>query len=198
MNLLTDVLPKAFLIDGAKYPINWDFRTALRIMEIYEDKELALIEQQELMLELLLGTIPQNVERALQLCVTFLNCGEEPPTDEEATETAPSERLFSFSKDANYIFTAINQTHGIDLSNVDDMHWWKFCFLFQDISEDCFFSRLIYLRKQKNADKLTKEEKKWYESIKSIVDIGDDILADDDNSNEFMALLNSEVDNGKD
>lgn len=190
MNLLTDALPKSFEIDGAVYPIHWDFRTALRIMKMFEDKELLPCEQQILMLQMLFdGVIPANIQKALDLSLLFLDCGIQPSTQGE--EAQSPQRLYSFTKDANYIFTAISQTHGIDLQEAD-MHWWKFCALFQDINEDCFFSKLIYLRKQQKVGKLTGEEWQWYNSIKEIVDLEDDTLEEDKSVKEFMSLLGYE------
>lgn len=190
MNLLTDALPKSFEIDGAVYPIHWDFRTALRIMEMFEDKELLPAEKQILMLQMLFdGAIPADLPKAIKLSMLFLDCGAEPGAEDG--EALPPQRLYSFTKDANYIFTAISQTHGIDLQEAD-MHWWKFCTLFQDINEDCFFSKLIYLRKQQKAGKLTREEWQWYSSIKDIVDLEDDLLEEDESVKEFMSLLGYE------
>lgn len=188
MNLLTDILPDAFEISGAVYPINWDFRTALLIMEAFEDKALLPFEKQCVMLNLLYGeNIPEDTEAAMKMAVKFLDCGES--HDDTQENQQPAQRLYSFTKDANYIFTAINQTHGIDLQSVNKLHWWKFCFLFQDISEDCFFSRLIYLRKQKAAGKLTKEEWQWYNSIRDIAELDGSEIDEDPAIKEFMALL---------
>jgi len=43
--------------------------------------------------------------------------------------------------------------------------------MFLDIQEDCFFNRLIHLRRQKKLGKLTREEKELYIRIQSTVDL---------------------------
>lgn len=191
MSILTQKLPKAVLVDGQVYDVAYDFRTCLKIITAFEDRELAAIEKQMIMLKLFYkDRVPEDAVKACETAVKFLNCGEIYVDNEESAGSNLG-RLYSFTQDAKYIFTAINQTHGVDLEAVDDLHWWKFSAFFLDLREDCFFCRLTYLRKQKKLGKMSKEEQAWYYSIQKIVDFeGDDIVADDENLNEFLALLN--------
>lgn len=183
MNPLIQKLPKAVNVDGVRYEINSDFRNCLKIMMAFEDKELLPPEKQVIMLKLLFGeNIPPNIENACRTAVKFLNCGEEIT---EETESAPSGRLYSFEKDAKFIFTAINQTHGIDLESIDYMHWWKFCWLFMDLKEECFFSRIIYLRRQKKKGKLTAEEWGMWKAAQDVFDL-EETFDDDETMKEFL------------
>lgn len=189
MNILTDRLPTAVEIDGKEYSIDTDFRTSLQIIMAFEDANLTSYEQSAIMLKLLYGdVIPPNIEKAQELAIKFLNYGSD---DGEGVSSGESERLYSFSKDAKYIYSAIKGTHGIDLETVDYLHWWKFCYLFLDLNEDCFFSKIIYYRTQRNRGKLTKEEQEYCAQIKDILDLpkvrtSQEIAA----QNEFMELLN--------
>ena len=65
----------------------------------------------------------------------------------------------------------MKRSYGIDLSTIKDMHWWRFCSLFLDLSEDCFLQRIIYLRSQKAKGKLTKEERQAYYAMKDILEL---------------------------
>lgn len=188
MNILTDKLPTAVRVDGKVYPVNTDFRVCLKIVIAFEDPELASAEKQTIMCRLLYGkNIPDNLEAACMQAVKFLNCGESINENEEPAGENIG-RLYSFSQDAGFIFTAINQTHGIDLESVSYLHWWKFTSYFLDLSEECFFSRLIYLRRQKKTGKWTKEEKEWYYSIQKIADLPEDELHDE-NLDNFISLF---------
>lgn len=187
MNVLIDGLPSAVEIGGKEYELNTDYRVGLSIMTAFEDPELAPSEKQRVMLELLYPVIPSNIVKAAELAVKFLNCGEEPKEDSFAEDGA---RYYSWSQDARYIMSAIEQTYHMDLSCTEKLHWWKFCYMFLDLSEDCFFCKLIYLRKQKAKGKLTKEEKEWYSSIREIVDLPDVYSAEEQAAiNNFMAQL---------
>lgn len=184
MNVLIDGLPTAVEIDGQEYALNTDYRVGLRIMTAFEDLELTEFEKQIVMLQLLYPVIPPNTRKATELAVKFLNCGQE--GEESAGDGA---RYYSWSHDARYIMSAIEQTYHIDLSTAN-LHWWKFCYMFLDLNEDCFFCKLLYLRKQKAKGKLTKEEQEWYRSIRNIVDLPEVYTPEEQAAiNKFMAQL---------
>ncbi len=167
MNILTDRLPTAAEIDRVEYQLNTDFKNCLKIILAFEDEELTDHEKQLIMLQLLYKEIPPDTQKACELAVRFLNCGEEAGDGAQGD----AERLYSFEKDARYIFSAIRQSHNIDLETVEDLHWWKFCYLFMDLHEDCFFSKMIYYRRQRNRGKLTPEEREYCARIKDILDL---------------------------
>lgn len=121
-------------------------------MLAYEDNELAALEKQAILLANMYDEIPPNAVEAARMAVKFLNCGQEGEQDE------PGPRLYSFGKDADLIFAAFQQTHGIDLQS-SDLHWWKFMALFMDLGADTAFCNLIGLRKRVKTGKATKEER---------------------------------------
>ena len=196
MNVLIDRLPEMVEIDGECYPLRTDYRTALRIMEAFEDPVLTEQEKQMIMLELLYEQIPDNLEKACEMAVKFLNGGDD-GGNRTKQQQDDCERRYSFSKDGKYIFTAILQTHGIDLERVDNLHWWKFLYLFMDLREDCFFSRIIYYRTQRAKGKLTKEEAAYCRSISDILDLPEEHDREaEEAANVFMQLLRGGEKNG--
>lgn len=154
MNILVDRLPVSIEIDGKEYEVNSDFRYCLSTILAFEDEELADVEKQQIMLANLYNEIPENLAEALQKAMWFLNGGSE-KSDEEFSGM----RLYSFRKDANYIFAAFRQTHGMDLQTIEYLHWWTFMALFMDLGQDTVFCQLINLRKRVKTGKATKEEK---------------------------------------
>lgn len=184
MNALIDRLPNAVEIDGMEYPINSDFRVALKVMQAFEDPELTWFEKQAIMLDLLYPEMPPNVEKACELAVKFLNCGEQAKTESD------HKRVFSFDKDSKYIFSGMYQTHGVDLESVEYMHWWKFCYLFYDLQDDCFFNRIRYFRQQKNKGKLTKEEAAYCREIQDILELPQTDYSDAYYANDLMEYIN--------
>ncbi len=136
MNILTDDLPVSVVIDDKVYALNTDYRTGLTIMEAFEDQGLTDQEKALVMLELLYPEVPRNIGGAAK-ALWFLNCGEPAIASDN---NQPEERRYSFTQDARYIYTAILQTHGIDLERTEYLHWWKFQYLFLDLREDCFLA----------------------------------------------------------
>lgn len=182
MNALLNKFPTKVRIDNIDYEINTDYRTCLRIILAFEDEELTIEEQYYIMLNLLYKEIPNNIELAIEKGILFLNCGEMCNTEET------NKRTYSFNKDAKYIYSAMNQTHDIDLENIEYLHWWKFVFLFMDVDKDCAFSYITSLRYKKNNGKLDKYDKKVWLEMREVVDL--DYHPEDDEESEFMRLLN--------
>ena len=165
MNILVDRFPCKVKIDGKDYMLNTDFRVGIKIMLAMQDDELTLQEKMIIMLRLLYKEIPSNIEKAVEYAVAFLNCNEQGKEKEESSIV-----LFSWEKDAKYIYSAINQAHGIDLET-ETIHWWKFKYMFLDLKPDCFFNRLVGVRDRKAKGKMDKADKAFYLQNKDIVDL---------------------------
>lgn len=139
------------------------------------------------MLRLLYKEQPENKAEAVRKGIKFLNCGE----DYSSEGTAPEARIFSFTRDAKFIYTAINKSHRVDIQAIDRLHWWKFCYMFSDINEDTMFSRIIDIRSRKKRGKLSKEEHEYYARNKKIIEIQDNQSQETEKAkNEFLSLLN--------
>ena len=154
MNILTDTLPTSLEINDVEYPIRSDFRTALKTIMAFEDNELTGFEKQSILLGNIYEITPLVfLQSALDKANWFLNGGQ---ISEEDTEE--HQRVYSFSKDANFIFAAFRQTHGINLQTAD-LHWWEFLALFMDLGSETTFSSLIGLRKRVQDGTASKEER---------------------------------------
>lgn len=181
MNALLNKFPTKIRIDNTDYEVNSDYRNCLKIILAFEDEELTIEEQYYIMLNLLYKEMPENIELAIEKAILFLNCGEE-------YEALESKRTYSFNKDSKYIYSAMNQTHNIDLESIEYLHWWKFVFLFMDVDKDCTFSYITSLRYKKNNGKLDSFDKKIWIEMREIVDL--DYSNEDEEESEFMRLLN--------
>lgn len=185
-NILFDNLPEYIEIDGQSYKIDTDYRNCLRIITAFEDNELTPQEKQIILLLNLYKVIPPNIEQAVRMANTFLNGGEA-GADEE---TAPY-RLYSFTKDARFIYAAFRQTHGIDLTKAD-LHWWQFLSLFMDLGAETTFSQLIGLRKRIKSGKASKEERAAAREMGEafeVPDIDRRTLEEKEAESEFMRLV---------
>lgn len=184
MNLLIDALPVTVDINGTPVPIVTDWRVCLRTILAFEDPDLVPQEQQAILLHNLYDEIPDDVEEALKQAVTFLNCGEA-----SEGKGGKSLRLFSFNKDASFIFAAFRQTHGIDLET-EQMHWHKFFTLFMDLGGDTTFSNLVSMRKRLQTGKATKEERQAASENPDLFDMPDDLsIAEREAIDKFERLI---------
>jgi hypothetical protein len=169
-----------------EYLINSDYRTALTIVLAFEDETLTGYEQQAILLSNLYDDIPVNTQAAIDQANKFLNGGKISEAEPQSTL-----RLYSFSKDAGYIFAAFRQTHGIDLQKVD-LHWWEFLTLFMDLGADTTFVNLIGLRKRIKTGTASKEERQAARDMGDLFDIPEidtRTLSEKEAESEFMKLV---------
>ena len=66
MNILIDELPDQVMIDGKLYDLDTDFRTAIRIIQDFEDDDLTTYEKNYLMIRRLFPVVPDNTEESLR------------------------------------------------------------------------------------------------------------------------------------
>lgn len=186
MNLLTEQLPGAVEIDGKAYPIKTDFRDCLAVIMAFEDPELTTLEKQLVLLNNMYQEPIENLQSAIEQAIKFLNGGA------LSSEKSNSPRLYSFAKDGNFIFSAFKQTHGIDLTDIPYLHWWKFLALFTDLGSETTFCNLVGLRKRVKDGTATKEERKTAREMGEIFEvpeIDNRTLEEREQEVEFLRLV---------
>jgi hypothetical protein len=184
MNILTDQLPDTVEINGIEYKINTDYRAALRVMLAFEDDTLTSYEKQIVLLSLY-DVMPDDIDIAYQKITLYLNGGK------VSNDEQPGPRVYSFSKDAEFIFSAFRQTHNIDLERAQ-LHWWKFLALFMDLGQDTTFCQLVGLRKRIKTGKATKEERQAAREMGEMIDIPEPdtrSLEEREKEAEFLRLV---------
>lgn len=154
MNPLLSRFPRMVTVRGTSYAIDWEARCALWLVQVSEDRSLMEYDRLMLMLSRFYPeAVPEDTEEATRLMMKFLNGGAE-GADSDAEDTPP---LFSYERDGTAIYTAILQRYGIDLES-DSCHWWKLLAMMGDLDQDCFFVRLLRLRRGWLNGTLSKEE----------------------------------------
>lgn len=184
--ILTDGLPTAIEVDGIEYDINADYQTGIKIIMAFEDTELTQFEKCMVLAELLYKDVPHNLNEAVKQGIRFLDCGGTGQGHGESDGV----RKYSFTQDDKYIYRAVDGVLHGRLSKGDFVHWWEFVLAFMELPEECFMSRLIYLRTQKAKGKLSKEERELYYKIRDVVDLKEEYSVEEQKQiNEFMELL---------
>lgn len=172
-NILTDKLPESVIIDGLKYPVNWDFKTMLRINIILNSESDDIAEQ---CLGLFYGTIPVNIEEAADKLIWFYHCGEiaedktkerEEKKEDEKTHEVYKPPVYSFEHDSSLIYAAFYEQYGIDLSETN-MHWWKFKSLFDALGGNTLFAEVRKIRAIEIDANMSKAQQKYYREMKKI------------------------------
>lgn len=122
--------PEFAEVNGKKYKINSDFRTAIRCNEIAENPKIGRLEKSLAIICILFGNDAlddyENLEKLFELALKFLACGKEiQPSNDEPD--------MSFVEDYEYIYASFMSDFKIDLDK-ENMHWWKFMKLMNGLS----------------------------------------------------------------
>jgi len=106
---------KYVLIEGNKYPINTDFRVAIKCDEILNDPNVDDLDRGILITGLLFGSESPYCNEALEKAKKFLENG--------ASEDG--KKILDFNQHWDYYYGAFRAQYGIDL-NKDDIHYHDF------------------------------------------------------------------------
>lgn len=170
-------LPTSLEVDGELVKIDSDFRTALLVMQLYNDRALSSKTKHGLMLSMIysvvddngdiVSTLPNNVEEAADKAMWFLNIGMD-----EQEDTVSKPRLIDYEKDSQHLFSAVNSVLSREVRSDDYMHWWTFYGFCQSIDDSSLMSNIISIRsKRASGKKLDQEELEFYNSNKDMIDI---------------------------
>ncbi|WP_352400933.1 bacteriophage Gp15 family protein [Anaerotignum sp.] len=169
MNLFIDHLPQKITIEDRDYPIRWDFRVGILYELLMLDEDVKGAEKPLLALRLFYVEIPQNWKMALEAIQWFYRGGEdEKSCFNKRGITKKQERIYSFEQDAPYIYSAFLEQYHMDLTEVWQLHWWKFRALFQGLRDDTVFSRIMGYRAMEISESMGKEQKEFYRRMKEI------------------------------
>ena len=167
-NIILDVLPETVEIDGVEYQINSDFRISILFELLMQDDEVG--KRQKLMsgLRLYYPVVPQNLTEAVDKMIWFYRCGREAEEDRPGKSGGRAKQVYSFQYDDDYIYAAFLEQYGIDLQDVEDLHWWKFRALFKGLREDTEIVKIMGYRSIEITSKMPKEQSEFYKKMQSV------------------------------
>ena len=132
MNLLIDKLPTEY--EGLKVETN--FRSFILFELLMQDKELS--EEQKIGLAFnLFFKEKVDIKKGIEAILYFYSCGKNNLTDKDPKSVKKSKnRIYSFEEDDRLIYSAFLAQYGIDLNEIEYLHWWKFKSLFEGLNEE--------------------------------------------------------------
>ena len=167
-NIILDVLPETVEIDGAEYRINSDFRISILFELLMQDDEVGKRQKLIQGLKLYYPEIPQNMTEAVEKMIWFYRCGKETENDRSGSGESGSKQVYSFEYDDDYIYAAFLEQYGIDLQDVEDLHWWKFRALFKSLGEDTEFVKIMGYRSINITSKMSNEQREFYKKMQTV------------------------------
>lgn len=171
MNLLLDLIPSEVDINNKKYEINSDFRTSILFELLMQDNSIKDKDKFNLALELYYPVIPDDVTLAIEQLLWFYRCGKDVIKSKGNGKGKSSTQIYSFEHDDDYIYAAFMDQYGIDLQDIDNLHWWKFKALFKSLKED---NEIVKIMRYRSTDLSTikdKEQKAYYKKMQELYKI---------------------------
>lgn len=158
--------PEFVKVNEKTYPINTDYRIALKCDEIARNENIDDLERGLAIIYLLFGDKglkdSQNWEKLLKLGIKYLKCGKENKENED------KEPDMSFKQDWGYIQASFMSDYKIDLSK-KKMHWWAFYNFIEGLTENAALNRVRYIRSYDISQiKDQKERNEWIERKKEV------------------------------
>lgn len=173
MNLLIDLLPTSVEIEGIEYDINTDFRTFMMFELLMQDDSVLDSEKGYMALDLFYETIPPNLSLAVEKIQWFYRCGKDEVKTKGTDSTNKTKNIYSFEHDDDYIYSAFLTQYGIDLQDIEDLHWWKFKAMFKSLKEDNKISKIMGYRSMVIDNDMSDEDKKHYREMKQVYALPD-------------------------
>ena len=159
MNPLVHRLPQSLVIDSKHYKIDTSHRAWVNVARILSD------EIDDLSLALVCKAIslePPNEPQGLIEAITdFLSAGQE--------KSKGGKRVFDWDEDAHRVIAAFQHDYGIDLT-AENMHWYRFMYLFNGLSKDTELVQAISWRStpRPKDSKHNKDELARWKSIQKV------------------------------
>lgn len=167
-NLLSEAPPESVVIQGKRYPIRWDFRIGIQVEAIVRSDKPDL-EKYEKILRLYYPVMPPDIAAAMDQAMLFYRCGEEREPEEKERRRymrrGSKGPAWVFTQDAPYIYAAFKEQYGMDLTEKESLHWWKFMALFESLGEDTKMSKIMYYR-QVNTSGMSKAHRAFINEMK--------------------------------
>ncbi|WP_419749300.1 bacteriophage Gp15 family protein [Terrisporobacter petrolearius] len=171
MNILVDLLPKKVTIDNKEYKINSDFRTSILFELLMQDGSIGEKDKILMALELYYSKIPVNINEAIEQMLWFYRCGKDITKSKGNGKGKSITQIYSFEYDDDYIYAAFMDQYGIDLQDIEYIHWWKFKALFKSLKEDNEIVKVMSYRSADLSKIKDKEQKSNYKYMKELYKI---------------------------
>ncbi|MCL2816683.1 MAG: bacteriophage Gp15 family protein [Oscillospiraceae bacterium] len=142
--------PETIEIDGSIYHINADFRNILRIFDMIDNEDIPVSKKFRKLKEWFFECdLPENIsgETGAEAFIDFVDVERNAETfTEYVLVNEEFEKQFCYNFDAEEIYAGFISEYGIDLVDVEFLHWYKFRILLENLPPESAFKRKVELR----------------------------------------------------
>lgn len=181
MNLLVNDLDLILKSRIGDIEFNTNFRYGILFEKLMNDPN---VDKQIKVLQAIKIFYPKwqqitDYEKAVKDLFWFYTCGkselEKPENNKIKKKVAEdkSKKIYDYDIDDGYIYSAFLQQYGIDLQDINYLHWWKFKAMFNSLSSDTKIVEIMGYRNIDLSKIKDKQEKARYKKLKEIYKLPD-------------------------
>lgn len=136
---------------------------------LWQDESLLPKDKVIKSLELCYPKIPRQYEEAVNALLWFYKCGKKDSPQKQAVAAKRGKtRIYSFNHDDDYIYSAFMTQYGIDLQDIEYLHWWKFRAMFNSLTSQNEIVKIMEYRSIDLKEDMSKAQKAFYRKMKLI------------------------------
>ena len=175
MNMIIDSLDNILKEKIGNIEFNTDFRISMLFELLMQDKELTKEEKIIQSLQLYYPNFNEikDFKTAINNILWFYSGGKELANSNERKNTRNNKQIYNYEFDAEYIYSAFMQEYKIDLQDIESLHWWKFKALFNGLTEETQFVKIMGYRTIDISKIKNKKEKKRYKELQRLYALPD-------------------------
>lgn len=188
-------LPESLIVGGVEYPIRSDYRTILQIFEMFDDRDLQGMEPWIIATYLLFEdfSCADDVFRAIDDGLDMDEVAKQIKwfiSADNQSKKNLEKPVYSWTKDEQMIFSAINKVAGKEVRDLDYLHWWTFLGYFREIGEGNFSFVAGIRDKLNNRKKLDKHEMEFLAKNRDMVEMKPPLTKEEqEKEDEYQALI---------
>ena len=182
MNLLVDKLPTEY--EGLKIETN--FRSFILFELLMQDKEIEKEDKIFLALNLFFEELPKDIKKGISAILWFYSKGKHKNDEvvEKNNKKKKNKKIYSYEHDSDLIYTAFLDQYGLDLNEINYLHWFKFKAMFEGLKSDNKLCEIMGYRAIDVSKIKDKEEKKKYKKLQREYALPDD-RTDEEKEQDF-------------
>ena len=199
MNILVDEIPDKVEVNGIEYEINTNFRTSILFEMMMQDNELdddlkvgLTLEQYFSSNNEAIENLINNKNEAIEKILWFYRCGKD--IKKFNGGNGQSVKIYDYDCDDEYIYSAFLDQYGVDLQEIEYLHWWKFKAMFNSLKEDNQIIKIMGYRGIDLSKIKDKEQKAQYKKMQKLYEIPKGKSEIDKNADINKALMSGNLD----
>lgn len=175
MNILVDELDSIVKEKIGNIKINTDFRISILFELLMQDNTVSKKEKILQSLQLYYPDLDKikDFDKAIQDMLWFYRCGKELADSKENNIVERNKQIYSYEFDDDKIYSAFMEQYNIDLQDIKYLHWWKFKALFNALSENTQFVKIMGYRAMNVNEIKDKKMKKQYRKLQKMYALPD-------------------------